>query len=155
HRALWDRIGESAEPIVLSRGSRRWRVSAARIAELVAELRERGVRYGTGRDMLSHRIAHVFLSQMEVAGEVCDDRTHQAVRRTGQVRAAVNSIWPKADPVRVVFALLSDSGLLSRAADGLLSPAEQAAIAWQSPPRGPGAARWSAADAVLIDEVTD
>jgi len=155
HRALWDRIGEPAEAIVLSRGSRRWRVPAARIAELVAELRERGVRYGTGREMLSHRIAHVILSQMEGAGETCDDRTHDAVRRTSQVRAAVNSIWPKADPVRVVFALLSDAGLLSRAADGLLSPAEKAAIAWERPPRGPGTARWSAADAVLIDAVTD
>jgi DNA helicase IV len=155
HRALWNRIGEPAEPIIVSRGSRRWRVPAARIAELVAELRERGVRYGTGRDMLSHRIAHVILSQMEVAGEICDDRTHEAVRRTSQVRSTVNSIWPKADPVRVVFALLSDAGLLSRAADGLLSPAEQAAIAWQRPPRGPGAARWSAADAVLIDEAAD
>src|SRR6266853_1482181 len=91
-------LGEPAETIILSRGARRWRVPAARIAELVAELRERGVRYGTGRDMLSHRIAHVILSQMEVAGETCDDRTHEAVRRTSQVRAAVNSIWPKADP---------------------------------------------------------
>ena len=153
--ALWDRIGEPAEPIILSRGARRWRVPADRIAELVAELRERGVRYGTGRDMLSHRIAHVILSQMEVAGETCDDRTHEAVRRTSQVRAAVTSIWPKADPLRVVFALLSDAGVLSRAADGLLSPAEQASIAWQRPPRGPAAARWSAADAVLIDEVSD
>ena len=155
HSALWDRIGEPAEAIILARGARRWRVPAARIAELVAELRERGVRYGTGREMLSHRIAHVILSQMEVAGETCDDRTHEAIRRTSQVRAAVNAIWPKADPVRVVFALLADAGLLRRAADGLLSPAEQAAISWQRPPRGPGAAPWSAADALLIDEVTD
>src|SRR5215470_7617776 len=155
YRTLWDRLGEPAEPIIVSRGSRRWRVPAARIAELVAELRERGVRYGTGRDMLSHRIAHVILSQMEVAGETCDDRTHEAVRRSAQVRAAVNAIWPKADPVRVVFALLSGAETLSRPADGLLSQAEQAAIRWQRPPRGPGAARWSAADAVLIDEVAD
>ncbi len=155
HAALWDRIGEPAETIILSRGARRWRLPAARIAELVAELRERGVRYGTGRDMLSHRIAHVILSQMEVAGETCDDRTHETVRRTSQVRAAVNSIWPKADPVRVVFGLLSDAAVLRQAADGLLSPAEQAAISWPRPPRGPGTARWSAADAVLIDEVTD
>jgi len=105
--------------------------------------------------MLSHRIAHVILSQMEVAGETCDDRTHEAVRRTSQVRAAVNSIWPKADPVRVLFGLLSDAAVLRRAADGLLSPADQAAISWPRPPRGPGTARWSAADAVLIDEVTD
>jgi len=155
HRALWNRIGEPAEPILLARGSRRWRIAAARISELVDELRERGVRYGTGREMLSHRIAHVILSQMEAAGETCDDRTHEAVRRTSQVRSAVNAIWPKADPLRVVFALLSDPAELSRAADGLLSRDEQAAISWQRPPRSPASARWSAADAVLIDEVKD
>ena len=155
HRALWDRIGAPAESILVVRGSRRWRVHAARVAELVDELRERGVRYGTGREMLSHRIAHVILSQMEAAGEICDDRTHEAVRRTSQVKGAVTAIWPKADPVRVVFGLLSDREALRRAADGLLSAEEQDAIAWRRPPRGPGSARWSAADAVLIDEVKD
>ena len=155
HRALWDRIGEPAESILVVRGSRRWRVYAERISELVGELRERGVRYGTGREMLSHRIAHVILSQMEAAGEICDDRTHEAVRRTASVKSAVTAIWPKADPVRVVFTLLSDRELLAKAAHGLFTAAEQEAIAWQKPPRGPGSARWSAADAVLIDEVKD
>jgi UvrD-like helicase C-terminal domain len=92
---------------------------------------------------------------MEAAGESCDDRTHDAVRRTRQVRAAVDAIWPKPDPVRLVFRLLSDPALLGRAAGGLLEPAEQAAITWAAPPRGPGSARWSPADAVLIDEARD
>ena len=154
-RALWSGVAEPGEAILLPRGSRRWRVSAAEIGELVSELHERGVRYGTGRDMLAHRIAHVILTKMEAAGESCDDRTHDAVRRTRQVRAAVDAIWPKPDPVRLVFRLLSDPGLLARAADGLLEPAEQAALSWAAPPRGPGSARWSAADAVLIDEARD
>jgi hypothetical protein len=154
-RALWSAVAEPAEAILLPRGSRRWRVSASEISDLVGELRERGVRYGTGRDMLAHRIAHVILTKMEAAGESCDDRTHDAVRRTRQVRAAVDAIWPKPDPVRLVFRLLSDPGLLGRAADELLEPAEQAAITWAAPPRGPGSARWSAADAVLIDEARD
>jgi DNA helicase IV len=154
-RALWNQLAAPAEAILLTRGSRRWRVHAERLAELVEELRERGVRYGAGREMLSHRIAHVILSQMEAAGEVCDDRTHEAVRRTGPVRKAVDSMWPKADPVKVVFALLSDRQMLSRAADGVLTPAEQAMLAWQRPPRSPASARWSPADAVLIDEVKD
>ncbi len=153
--ALWDQLAEPAEPIMLARGSRRWRVPASEIAELAAELRARGVRYGTGRDMLAHRIAHVILSRMEAAGETCDDRTHDSVRRTRQVQAAVAQVWPKADPVRMVFRLLSDPDLLKRAADGLLDSDEQAAIGWARPPRSPGSARWSAADAVLIDEMAD
>jgi len=153
--ALWAQLREPAEAIVLSRGSRRWRVPAYEIAELATELRARGVRYGTGRDMLSHRIAHVILTRMEAAGETCDDRTHESVRRSQPVQAAVAQMWPKADPIRLVFGLLSDAGLLARAADGALDEDEQAAIAWTSPPRGPGSARWSAADAVLIDEAAD
>ncbi len=153
--ALWDRISEPAESILLARGSRRWRVPAERIAELAGELRDRGVRYGTGREMFSHRIAHVILSQMEAAGETCDDRTHEAVRRTSQVRSAVDAIWPKADPVKVVFQLLSDPQALARAGEGFMSQAELDALAWPRPPRAAGSARWSAADAILIDEVAD
>jgi DNA helicase IV len=154
-RALWLQLAEPGEAIVVSRGARRFRVSAHELAQLVEELQLRGVRYGTGREMLSHRIAHVVLTRMEAGGEPCDDRTHEAVRRTAQVRAAVNAIWPKVDPVRLVFSLLSDPGLLARAAGDLLDPGEQAAIGWAKPPRAPGSARWSAGDAVLIDEARD
>jgi DNA helicase IV len=154
-RALWAGLNEPAEALVLTRGSWRWRVHGHEIAELMAELRERGVRYGAGRAMLSHRIAHVILTRMEAAGEATDDRTHEAVRRTRPVRAAVDAAWPAADPVRLVMRLLSDPALLADAADGVLDPAEQAAIRWDRPPRGPGSARWTAADAVLIDEASD
>jgi DNA helicase IV len=154
-RALWAGLSEPAEALVLARGSWRWRVPGHEIAGLMAELRERGVRYGAGRAMLSHRIAHVVLTRMEAAGEATDDRTHEAVRRTRQVRAAVDAAWPAADPVRLVMRLLSDPALLASAADGVLDPAEQAAIRWDRAPRGPGSARWTAADAVLIDEASD
>ena len=153
--ALWEQISQPAEALLLVRGSRRWRVPAHELAGLADELRLRGVRYGAGREMLSHRIAHVILTRMEAAGESCDDRTHDAVRRTRPVRDAVDGIWPKADALRLVLRLLSDPGLLARAASGLLDPGEQASICWPSPPRGPASARWSPADAVLIDEARD
>jgi DNA helicase IV len=154
-RALWQQVAEPAEAIMLVRGSRRWRVWPDELATLVDELRQRGVRYGTGREMLSHRVAHVILTRMEAAGQTCDDRTHEAVRRSRPVRAAVDAVWPKADPVRLVFRLLSDPVLLSAAAHGVLEPGEQEAIGWPRPPRGPAAAPWSAADAVLVDEAGD
>jgi len=154
-RALWAGLNEPREALVLTRGSWRWRVPGHEIADLMAELRERGVRYGAGRTMLSHRIAHVILTRMEAAGEATDDRTHEAVRRTKQVRAAVDAAWPAADPVRLVLGLLSDPDVLARAGDGVLDPSEQAAIRWDKAPRGPGSARWTAADAVLIDEASD
>jgi DNA helicase IV len=155
HRALWAGLRESADAVVVVRGSRRWRVGPGELAGLVAELRGRGVRYAAGREMLGHRIAHVILTRMEAAGETCDDRTHEAVRRTRPVRAAVDAIWPKADPVRLVLRLLSDRELLARAAEGLLEEPEQQAIHWDPAPRGPASARWSPADAALVDEASD
>jgi DNA helicase IV len=156
-RAIWSQVRPPADAVVLPRGARRWRVPAYEIEDLISELRERGVRYGAGRELLGHRIAHVILTRMEAAGEPCDDRTHDAVRRSRPVKAAVDQAWPPVDPVRIVMRLLSDPGLLAQAAEGLLSPGEQAAIGWTGPrpPRGPGSARWSAADAVLIDEAAD
>ena len=154
-RALWASVRTPAAAVVLPRGSRRWRVAAWELEELVHELRHRGVRYGAARELLEHRIAHVILTQMEAAGEACDDRTHEAVRRSRPVRAAVDAIWPKVDPVRLVFGLLSSAPPLAQAAEGVLTAAEQAAIVWPAAPRGPGSARWSAADLVLIDEARD
>jgi DNA helicase IV len=154
-RALWAGVSGPAGGLMLTRGSRRWRVPADEIAGLISELRDRGVRYGAGRDMLGHRIAHVVLTRMEAAGETCDDRTHESVRRTREVRAVVDEVWPATDPVRLVLRLLSDPALLARAAGGLLDAGEQAEIAWHTAPRGPKSARWSAADAVLIDEAHD
>jgi DNA helicase IV len=154
-RALWSGLSEPTEALVLTRGSWRWRVPGHEIGEQIRQLRARGVRYGAGRDLLGHRLAHVILTRMEAAGEAVDDRTHEAVRRSRPVRALVDAAWPVADPVRLVLRLLSDADLLARAADGILSRGEQAAIRWDPPPRGPGSARWTTADAVLVDEASD
>jgi DNA helicase IV len=154
-RALWSSLRRPEQAVVLARGSRRWRVAPWELEELTRELRHRGVRYGAARELLEHRIAHVILTQMEAAGEACDDRTHEAVRRSRPVRSAVEAIWPKVDPARLVFGLLSSASSLAEAAEGLLTPAEQTAIVWSPAPRAPGTARWSPADAVLIDEARD
>jgi hypothetical protein len=154
-RALWASIRRPSAAVMIPRGTRRWRVAAYELEELVHELRHRGVRYGAARELLEHRIAHVILTQLEAAGEACDDRTHESVRRSRPVRAAVDAIWPKVEPGRLVFGLLSSAPALAQAAQGILTDDEQAAIVWPSPPRGPGSARWSAADVVLIDEARD
>jgi DNA helicase IV len=154
-RGLWASLREPSGTLVVVRGSRRWRVPAHEVAALAGQLRERGVRYGAGRELLGHRIAHVVLSQMEAAGETCDDRTHDAVRRTAAVRACVDEVWPKVDAKRLVFGLLSSREALASAADGILSAGEQDLIAWSPGPRGPGAAKWSRADLALLDEATD
>jgi hypothetical protein len=153
--AVHARLVEPTEPLVVPRGSRRWRVPAPELRAIVAELTARDVRYGAARAMLAQRLAHAVLTKMEAAGESPDDRTQDAVARSVPVRRAVDILWPAVDPVRVVLALLSDPGVLARAADGVLDAAEQALLLWPKPARGPRTAPWSLADAVLVDEAAD
>jgi DNA helicase IV len=155
HRAVWAQLRDPVEALVVPRGARRWRVPAYEAAELVAELRERGVRYTTGRVMLAQRLAHAVLVKMENSGDSPDDRVQDAVARSAPVRAYVDQLWPKADPARVVWSLLSSPDVLAAAADGVLSAAEQAALLWAKPPRSPRSSVWTAADAVLVDEAAD
>jgi DNA helicase IV len=155
HDVLWSSVKPPAQALVLSRGTRRLRVPAHEIEELAHELRDRGVRYGTGRELLAHRIAHVILLQLEAAGETCDDRTHDSVRRSAPVRKCVDEVWPKVDPKRLVFTVLSDQNQLLSNGPGRLSPAERDLIRWQKVPRGLATAPWTRADQVLIDEAAD
>jgi DNA helicase IV len=154
-RAVWSRLVPATEALVLPRGSRRWRIPAYEVAELVQELRTRGVRYAAARDMLPHRLAHQILLLMEEAGDSPDDRVQDAVARSREVRKYADTVWPALEPKAVLFRLLSDPDALAAAADGVLSAEEQQMLLWPSPPRSPGAARWSVADAVLLDELTD
>jgi DNA helicase IV len=151
-RDLWSHLRTPEEAVVVRRGSRRWRLYPEDLRPLLDELATRGVAYGSGRELLSHRIAHAVLSLMEARGEVCDDRTHQQVRRDPAVRSAVTAMWPKADPLKLVFGLLTDPERLARAAEGLLGAQEQAAVLLPGSPRGPRSALWSEEDLALVDE---
>lgn len=151
-RDLWSCLRTPEETLVVRRGSRRWRLYPEDLRALLDELAERGVTYGSGRELLSHRIAHTILSLMESEGEICDDRTHTQVRRDAAVRGAVTELWPKVDPLKLVLGLLTNPERLARAAEGILTPEEQETILLPGRPRGPKSARWSAEDLVLVDE---
>ncbi|WP_406285550.1 HelD family protein [Embleya sp. NBC_00896] len=154
-RAVWSGLRDPQESVAVVRDSRTWRLAVYEIEELVTALRTRDVRYGAARDMLRQRLAHALLSKMEERGESPDDRVQDAVARSRPVKAAVDAMWPAVDPLKLVFRLLSDAAFLAACADGILTADEQAAILWAKPPRGAGSARWTVADAVLVDETAD
>lgn len=154
-RALYAHVGTPEEPVVVVRGSRRWRVAAYELQQMVDELLDRDIRYGAARDALPQRIAHAVLVQMERSGEAPDDRVQDAVARNSAVKAAVKRVWPVVDPAKLVLRLLTDAEFLAVHARGVLSEEEQRTILWAKPVRSVKAARWSPADAVLIDEATD
>jgi DNA helicase IV len=154
-RAVWSQLVTPTDGLVVPRGSARWRVPAYEVEETVAVLRRRDVRYGAGRDMLAQRLAHAVLVKMENAGDSPDDRVQDSVARSRPVKQYVDAVWPAVDPARLVVRLLSDAAFLEAAADGILTPEEQALVRWPKPAKAPGSAPWTVADAVLVDEAAD
>jgi DNA helicase IV len=154
-RAVRSGVTMPTASCVVVRGSRRWRIPAYEVEELVRELLDRDIRYEAARAALPQRIAHAVLVRMEAAGEAPDDRVQDAVARNPAVKAVVNAVWPPVDPARLVLRLLSDPDFLAERAEGLLTAEEQKEILWQKPTRGVTTAKWSAADTVLVDEAAD
>jgi DNA helicase IV len=154
-RAVWAQVQLPKEALVVPRGSHRWRVPAYEAEELVNELRTRGIRYGAGRAMLPQRLAHAVLLRMETGGDSPDDRVQDSVARSRPVKVYADALWPAVDPAKFLFRLFTDAELLAEHADGILTSEEQALLLWDKAPRSAGAAKWSVADATLIDELAD
>ncbi|TQL68081.1 DNA helicase IV [Nocardioides albertanoniae] len=154
-RAVWSHVGEPEEALVVPRGSRRWRVPSYEAREAVEGLLANDLRYSAGRALLPRALAHRVLVQMERSGDSPDDRVHDAVARAKPVKDYAAALWPDLKPARVLFTLFSSPERLAEVADGILSQAEQEMLVWEKPPRSAGTARWTLADLVLLDEITD
>ncbi|MEV0189259.1 AAA family ATPase [Kitasatospora purpeofusca] len=154
-RAVRSGIALPTEPCVVVRGSRRWRVPVHELTEIIEELKGRETRYGAAAEALPQRIAHAVLLKMEQSGEAPDDRVQDAVARNAAVKATVKQCWPAVDPAKLVLRLLSDPEFLAGCAEGVLTAEEQAAVLWPRPGRSVRTARWTQADAVLVDEAMD
>ncbi|MFC9794358.1 HelD family protein [Streptomyces sp. NPDC127584] len=154
-RAVRSHAALPKEPLMVVRGSRRWRVPAYELEEIVQELMDRDIRYGAAREALPQRIAHAVLVRMEEAGEAPDDRVQNAVARNTAVKAVVKECWPPVEPAKLVLRLLGDAEFLAEHAEGLFTEDEQKLLLWAKPARSVKTAKWSAADAVLVDEARD
>src|SRR5690606_19938491 len=142
------------EGLVNAKGSYRHRVADYEVREIVASLRGT-TRYAPGRAALAQRLAHQVLVRMEQRGESPDDRVQDAVARSKPVKQLVDAVWPKLVPEQVLYRLLSDEDFLARAARSDLTPDEQRLLIWRKPYRSWKSAKWSAADAALLDELGD
>ncbi|GAA4995116.1 AAA family ATPase [Actinopolymorpha pittospori] len=153
-RALWSHVGTPTEGVLYAKGSRRYRVPDYEVQEIVSSLRG-ATRYAPGRNAVAQRIAHAVLVRMEQRGESPDDRVQNAVARSKPVKDLIEAIWPRVAPEQVLFRLLSDAEFLASSAGTDLSPQEQADLLWPKPYRSWKSAKWSEADAVLLDELAD
>ncbi|MGY1741294.1 MULTISPECIES: HelD family protein [unclassified Blastococcus] len=161
HRALWGAIVKPAEDVQVPLAGRRYRVPVERLKRYVDDLRRRGrgdddqqvLHYAAGRERLAMSLAEDARRQKEAAGGSPSDAETRRAARSPEVRAFCDAVWPAREAAALVCGLLSDPAQLARAARGVLDEAEQAALRWPVPPRSVRTAPWSAADAVLVDEV--
>ncbi|GAB3711722.1 HelD family protein [Mariniluteicoccus flavus] len=153
--AVWSHLAQPTTTLVVPRGAHQWRVPAYVAEEAMAAIRDRGVRYAAGRDLLPQRLAHEVLLKMEAAGDSPDDRVQNAVARTRPMKAYIDRVWPVVDAAKLVLRLLTDADFLASAANGVLTDDEQAALLMTKPARSVKTAPWTPADVVLIDEAAD
>lgn len=153
-RALWAHISPPSEEFLYTKGSSRYRIGSGRIGEMIDSLRG-GTRYGDGRVALAQRLAHLVLMQMERRGATPDDRDQDAVAKSKPIKQFLDVVWPRLTPEQVLFRLYTEAPLLAESAGGDLTAQEQELLLWAKPFRSWKSAKWSAADAVLLDELAD
>ncbi|MGS2613807.1 HelD family protein [Micromonospora sp. LZ34] len=152
-RAVHAHIGEPTEPITVSDGSFRWRIGLEPLHRVVQETRREGLPYAVGRERVRARV--VGLLQRQAEARRAESPSDAWLRRMGRCRPVVDfldAVWPALTPDWLVHSLFADAARLAAVADGLLTPAEQALLTWAKPPRTARATKWTAADAVLVDE---
>lgn len=157
-RAVEAHICTPTEPIMVSDGSFRWRIGLDPLHRVVEETRREGLPYATGRERVRARV--VGLLQRQAEARRAESPSDAWLRRMGKAKPVtefLDAVWPALTPDGLLHRLWSDAGFLAAAADGLLSPEEQALLAGRVAPgtklgRTPKATKWTAADAVLIDE---
>ncbi len=146
-RRLNGKIRKPEAPLTVSDGSYRWRVSTEALRRVVDDVRREAPPYGIGRERVRARIVSLLMRQSEARrGDSPSEAWQRRMGRSQPVVEVLDQAWPAVSAEQLVFEVLSDP------ADELLEPHEQAAIAWAKPPKTARSAKWTAADAVLIDE---
>jgi DNA helicase IV len=158
-RAAFLHVRPPAEPLAVRYGHRLLRLPARQLRERIATLLGEGIRYHAGRDHLRDWIVERCQRRLEQTEALTGlDAPAAVARRLGaarELRAFLDRAWPRLDPARLVFRLLTDRAFLAEAAAGILDDAEQGLLGWPKRPRGLRAAPWSTGDAFLVDEATD
>ncbi len=153
-RALYARVRtDRADALAVPDGSYRWRVEPEETAAIVADVRAEEPPYAVGRERVRARIVRVLRERAERRGGPRSTAWVRRIERARPVSAYVDAVWPRVRAEEVLAGLLGDPDALAAAADGVLDDVEQKALLWARPPRSWKSARWSAADAVLLDEI--
>ncbi|MCO7218227.1 AAA family ATPase [Klenkia sp. PcliD-1-E] len=148
HRALWRRVTKPRDSVQVPLSGRRYRVPEERLKRYVDDLRRAGISYGAGRERLALSLAEDARRQKEEVGGSPTDAETRRCARSAEVRAFCDEHWPAVDAAALVAEVLADPSV----GGSVLDPAEQDLLR-RAPARSVRATRWTAADAVLVDEV--
>ncbi|WBB73337.1 AAA family ATPase [Micromonospora sp. WMMD1128] len=152
-RAVEAHIGTPTEPIMVSDGSFRWRIGLDPLHRLVTETRAEGLPYATGRERVRARLVGLLQRQAEARrAESPSDAWLRRMSRSKPVTDLLDAVWPALTPDGLLHRLRTDAEALAAAADGLLTTEEQELFRAGKVGRTAKATRWTAADAVLLDE---
>jgi hypothetical protein len=125
----------------VSDGSFRWRIGEEALRRVVDGVRREAPPYGTGRERVRARVVALLQRQAEARrAESPGEAWLRRMSRAKPVTAFLDTAWPAVTAEGLVSSLLSDPDALARAADGVLTPEEQALITWRKPPRTAGSA---------------
>ncbi len=149
-RALQAHITEPEDSLVVSDGATRWRIGVEELRDIVARIRADNLPHTVGRERLQAHVVAALRRRNEARGAAPGQAWERRMARA--IRGFLDAVWPAVTAPALVARLLSDQEFLWTAADGLLSEAERELLLWKRPPRSPRSARWSTADAFLIDE---
>ncbi|MER6565056.1 AAA family ATPase [Streptomyces sp. NPDC001093] len=154
-RALYGRVtSDGVTDLAVKDGSSRWRVPAGELAAILEVVRTEEPPYAIGRERVRTRVVQRLRERAERRSGVLPASWVRRIERARPLSEHLDLVWPKVRPEEVLARLLTDPRELARSADGLLDPDEQAALLWSRPPRSYKSARWSAADLVLLDELS-
>ncbi|WP_345121113.1 HelD family protein [Dactylosporangium darangshiense] len=146
-KRLLARIRRPEEALTVSDGSYRWRISAEALRRIVDDVRREAPPYATGRERVRARVVSLLMRQSEARrGDSPGEGWQRRMGKVAPVAELLDAVWPAVTPEQLVFEVLSDP------IDEDLDEAERAALRWAKPPKSAKSAKWSAADAVLIDE---
>jgi DNA helicase IV len=143
-RRLLARIGKPAEPLTVSDGSYRWRISTEALRRIVDDVRREAPPYAIGRERVRARVVGMLMLQSEARrGDSPSEGWQRRMGRSAPVMEVLDRVWPAVTPEQLVFEVLTTK-------DDAFSDAEWEHL--RSTARTAKTAKWTAADAVLIDE---
>lgn len=149
-RAVADRQRPLRDDLVVGLGVQKLRCDIDTSRRLVAAARRRARRHNAGRRLVEQGLWNALAASARIPVEA--DVVRDQLRRTDEVRAALEWMWPVLTPSQLLVDLFGSRALLRSAARGRFGAEELRSLERDRPERTAGVIPWTDADVALLDE---